>query len=187
MDGVEYNYRDFIIWYRAFCWTLALSWPLYATFNLWYICSLHRLKNPLSLLIKLRYLMLVPFIVAFISEVYLLAYTLGVFYGTIVVWTSTEVMKLVTVSVLATQGVVNFIGIIVMLTIHPGTKTAQRWNPCWCGSCPVAAGEEVAPGIPDPVSLEGWIKYAKEVDKCNKLYCKCLRSYGMDIAEAVSD
>ena len=167
MDGEVVLYRDFMKIYRGFCWTLALSWPLHATLNLWYICSLHRLKNPLSLLIKLRYLMIVPLIMAIISVMFIVGYALGIFYGTI--WNSTEAMRLVTVSVLTAQGVVSFMGVIAMITIHPGTKCARRWNPCCCGSCPLTAGEEVAPGIPNPVSLEGCIKFAKVAEKVNKV------------------
>ena len=178
---MENNYRDLMKWYRGFCWTLALAWPLHATSNLWYIISLHRLKNPLSLLFKLRYLMLVPFIMAFLSIMVIVVYALATFYAT--VWNSTETMKMVTGSVLATQGVVNLMGIVSMMTINPGAKCAQRWNPCCCGSCPLAAGEEVAPGVPNPVSLEGWIKVAKVGDKFNQVYCRTLG----DVAEVLAD
>ena len=91
---MEYNYRDFMKWYRGFCWACALSWPLYATLNLWYITTLHRLKNPLSLLIKLRYLLLVTFIVAFLSVFIIVIYAAGLLLGT--VWSSTEIMRTVT-------------------------------------------------------------------------------------------
>ena len=126
MDGVENNYRDFMKWYRGLCWTVALSWPLHATLNLWYISSFHRLKNPLSLLIKLRYVLLAPFILAFCTVVIIVIYACGILLGT--VWDSTETMKVVTASVLVAQGAVNFIGVVVMCTFNSGPVMSQRWS-----------------------------------------------------------
>ena len=162
---MENNYRDFMQWYRGFCWTSTLLWPLYATINLWYISSLPKLKNPLSLLIKTRYLFLVTFILAFITLIIIVLYACGIFLGT--VWSSTETMKTVTGSVLGAQGAVNFMGVFVMCFFNAGPVMAERWKPCCCGSCPWAPGEELAPGVPNPVSLEKWIKVAKVVEKVN--------------------
>ena len=167
MDGVEYNYRDFMKWYRGFCWACALSWPLYATLNLWYITTLHRLKNPLSLLIKLRYLFLVTFIVAFLSLFIIVIYAAGLLLGTVCIWSSTEIMRTVTGSALIAQGAVNLMGVVAMCNFNSGPALSKRWNPCCCGSCPWAPGEELAPGVPNPVSLEKWIKVAEVAERVN--------------------